>query len=130
MRSWGERYILLPTKSPTVADHTAPAIGASVLILFFSAYSGSATLPRMSRSANIVGPVTYGRLRADKRLVEVHCGDCSHISRLDPQALLFGDDVPVPGSHARFRCSKCGAVASYVRPDAVVPGCDGTYPKF
>jgi hypothetical protein len=83
---------------------------------------------RMSRSANIA-PVTYGRLRADKRLVEVHCGACSRVSYLDA-ALLFGDDVPVPGSHARFRCSKCGAKASYCRPDARVSGCDGKYPAF
>ena len=85
----------------------------------------------MSRSANIAaGPVTYGRLRADKSLVEVHCGACSNVSRLDPEALLFGDDVPVPGSHSRFRCSKCGAKASYVRPDARVKGVDGKYPAF
>lgn len=98
--------------------------------MFLFAVDG-ATLPRMSRSANnTAGPVTYGRLRAKKRLVEVHCGSCSRISRLDPDALLFGDDVPVPGSHNRFRCSKCGAKAGYCRPEARVQGVSGKYPKF
>jgi hypothetical protein len=81
----------------------------------------------MSRSAFIA--VTYGRLRADNKLVEVGC-QCGRVSYLDPATLLFGDDVPVPGSHVRFRCSKCAQVASYVRPDARVANCDGSYPAF
>lgn len=83
----------------------------------------------MSRSSSI-GPVTYGRLRADRQLVEVGCSSCGRVSYLDPAALLFGDEVPVPGSHARFRCSKCGQRASYARPDARTVGVNGAYPKF
>ena len=82
----------------------------------------------MSRSASIT-PVTYGRLRADKQPVEVGCR-CGDVSYLDPAALLFGDDVPVPGSHVHFRCSKCGARASYARPDARTVGVSGQYPDF
>lgn len=84
----------------------------------------------MSRSSSIfIGPVTYGHLRADHKLVEVGCR-CGRVSYLDASALLFSDDVPVPGSQSRFVCSKCGQRASYVRPDARVANCDGSYPAF
>ncbi len=97
-----------------------------VLALFFS---GSYPA-RMSRSSEIrPGPVTYGRLRADGQLVEVGC-QCGRVTPLDPKALLFGDEVPVPGSHVRYRCRACGQVGAWCRPDSRVEGVDGRYPNF
>jgi hypothetical protein len=128
MRSWGERRISLSTKSPTVADHTAPAIGASVLISFSSACSGSATLPRMLRSAEIRS-VTVGDFRRSNALLEVFCS-CGHHARIDPQQTTWPDEIAVPQVDRLMRCSKCGGRPNNTRPDCRTVSATGKYPAF
>jgi hypothetical protein len=75
------------------------------------------------------GPVTIGELRRTGKLLEVGCTKCWRVVYVDPVTLPFHDQEAVPTVHQRMKCSECGAIAGYSRPDARVHGVDGKYPR-
>jgi hypothetical protein len=82
-------------------------------------------------------PVTIGDLIRDRRLLEVHCGNCRPERHLyiNPEILRLPKRMPVPEVANHLVCSRCGAKNKetynpiWARPDARVGGV-GHYPDF
>ena len=83
-------------------------------------------------------PVTVGDLIRERKLLEVHCGNCRPARHLymDAASLDLPRRLPVPQIADHLVCSVCGAKNSdtyhpiWARPDARVPGVTGRYPDF
>jgi hypothetical protein len=62
------------------------------------------------------GPMTLGNMRSlGPRLLDVTCRACGHRTVVNVDA--YPDDATVPSFGPRMRCSKCGHLGAYARPD-------------
>jgi hypothetical protein len=68
-----------------------------------------------------LGPVTFGDLARDGKLLWVYCTECYHERDLDPSAVPLPAETPVPSVGKRMKCSACGSRNIDARPE-LYPG--------
>ena len=61
--------------------------------------------------------VTIGRLIAERMGMDVHCNKCASNVGMDPAALSFAPETPIPALAGRFKCTRCGSRQSEARPE-------------
>jgi hypothetical protein len=62
------------------------------------------------------GPMTLGNMRSlGPRSLDVTCRACGHYTSVNVDA--YADDVAVPSLGPRMRCTKCGRLGAYARPN-------------
>src|SRR4051794_65047 len=61
--------------------------------------------------------ITLAWLINERMGMGVHCQTCARHAVLDPAALPFAPDTPVPSLRGRFKCTRCGSRLSEARPE-------------
>ena len=68
-------------------------------------------------SARWPNAVTIAWLIAERMQMGVYCQKCARHVVLNPAALPFAVETPVPSLAGRFKCTRCGSTMTEVRPE-------------